>query len=328
MKTTKIICTIGPASEKVQTLNEMVKNGMNVARLNFSHGTYANHAKLIKNVRSVSKKLNTPVVILQDLQGPKIRVSELKKPVALKAGRKIIIGKDFTIDADVAKYIKPKQRIFIQDGLIQLLVEKVSDGLVYCKAVNGGSIQSHKGVNLPDTKLPLSSLTPKDIKDLEWGLGQGVDWVAISFVRSTADIAFLKKQISTLKKKGRTPKIVAKIEKPEAVKNINAIIKASDIIMVARGDLGVEVPEEKVPAIQKSIIKKCNRANKSVVVATQMLESMVGSPRPTRAEVEDVADAVLEGADYTMLSEETASGKYPVQATAEMHKIIVEARKK
>ncbi len=323
MKRTQIICTIGPSSQNLNILNEMVKSGMNIARLNFSHGTYASHAKLISNIRTVAKKQKKPILILQDLQGPKIRVGKLRNPITVKTGGKVIIGKDFKIDADVSKFIKPGQRIFIQDGLIQLKVKKVSDGKIECTAVNGGKIQSHKGVNLPDTKLELSSLTPKDIEDLKWGLKHSVDLVAISFVRSVADVAFLKKQIAKFKPK-KSPKIVAKIEKPEAVKNINSIIKAVNIVMVARGDLGVEVPEEKVPGIQKSIIKKCNRAKKPVIVATQMLESMVASPRPTRAEVEDVADAVLEGADYTMLSEETASGKFPVQAAAEMHKIIAE----
>lgn len=319
--TTQIVCTIGPASESVSKLTALVKNGMRIARLNFSHGDYKSHAKLIKNIRGVSKKLKIPVLIMQDLQGPKIRVDELKKPITLKKNQTITIGKDFTIGVDISKSAKVGERVFIQDGLIQLHITKIGKDGVVCKALNGGKILSHKGVNLPDTKLTLPSLTKKDLKDLKWGLNKKFDLVAISFVRSVADIAFLKAQLKGVAKK---PKIVAKIEKPEAVKNIYSIIKSVDMVMVARGDLGVEIPEEKVPKVQRAIIKKCHTLKKPVIVATQMLESMVSSPRPTRAEVEDIADAVLEGASYTMLSEETAFGQYPVEAVAEMKKIIKE----
>ncbi len=320
MKQTKIVATIGPASQSVKVLTEMVKNGMTIARLNFSHGSYENHKLLIRNVRHVSQKLGLPVAIMQDLQGPKIRVKELKRPLMVKKGHKVILGKDFDIDADVIKSLKPGHRIFIQDGLIELVVQKMVGDKVHCRVVNGGQIQSHKGVNLPDSNLKLSGLTDKDVKDLQWGLKQGVDLVAMSFVRTAGDIAQLRGRLKGAK---HMPKVVAKIEKPEAVKNIDSIIKATDFIMVARGDLGVEVPEEQVPLIQNRIIKKCHKAKKPVIVATQMLESMVVSPRPTRAEVSDVADAVLDGANYVMLSEETAFGKYPVEAVREMHKIIV-----
>lgn len=322
MKHTKIVCTIGPASQSVKTLTEMIKAGMGVARLNFSHGSYVSHRLLLKNIRQAMVKTGMHVGIMQDLQGPKIRIKELKRPLAVKKGQTIILGKDFDIDLDIRDSIKPGQSIFIQDGLIQLKAKKVTKDTVQCTVVNGGTILSHKGVNLPDTKLKLPSLTAKDLKDLAWGLDKGFDFVAISFVRSVADIAFLKNLMKKSKSMKPFPKIVAKIEKPEAVINISSIIKASDVIMVARGDLGVEVPEETVPIIQSSIIKKCRKAKKPVIVATQMLESMVTNPRPTRAEVEDVADAVFEGADYTMLSEETAFGKYPVQAVKEMFKII------
>jgi pyruvate kinase len=298
----------------------MIKAGMNVARLNFSHGTYASHALLLKNIALASSKTRISVAIMQDLQGPKIRVKELKRPLPLKPGQKVILGKDFNIDIDISASVKPGQSIFIQDGLIELKIEGVNGRLVHCTAVNAGKIQSHKGVNLPNIKLNVPSLTAKDIKDLHWGLKKNFDMVAISFVRSADDIAFLKKEIK--KANGRKRKIVAKIEKPEAVKNIDSIIKASDFIMIARGDLGVEVPEEQVPLIQARIVKKCNRARKPVIVATQMLESMVVNPRPTRAEVEDVADAAVEKADYVMLSEETAFGKYPVEAVREMRKIV------
>jgi pyruvate kinase len=318
---TQIVCTIGPASDSIPKLTAMIKNGMRIARLNFSHGDYKSHARLIKNIRSVSKKLNMPVLIMQDLQGPKIRVDELKKPITVKKNQIIVIGKDFTIGVDISKEAKVGERVFIQDGLIELKIVKIDKEGVVCKAINGGKIIAHKGVNLPDTKLALPSLTEKDLKDLKWGFTKNFDYVAISFVRSVADTEFLKKQLKGVPRK---PKIVAKIEKPEAVKNIDSIIKSVDMVMVARGDLGVEIPEEKVPKVQRTIIKKCHKYKKPVIVATQMLESMVGSPRPTRAEVEDVADAVLEGASFTMLSEETAFGQYPVEAVSEMQKIIKE----
>jgi pyruvate kinase len=324
MKHTKIIATIGPASDKPKVLKEVIKQGLSIARLNFSHGTYASHKAIITNVRKLSKQLQIPVLILQDLQGPKIRVKELKQPLVAKRGKKITLGKDFAIDADVMTSLKPGQRIFIQDGLIQLKVIKVDGNQAVCLVVDGGKIQSHKGVNLPDTNLKLAGLTAKDLKDLQWGLKQKVDLVAMSFVRSSADIKSLRTKFRGDKHK---PKIVAKIEKPEAVKNIAAIIKASDYIMVARGDLGVEMPEEQVPLIQNRIVKLCRKAKKPVIVATQMLESMVTNPRPTRAEVSDVADAVLDGADYVMLSEETAFGQYPVEAVREMKKIITAAQK-
>lgn len=327
-KRTKIICTLGPASESTSVTRDMVKAGMHVARLNFSHGDYVNHAMLIRNVRAISKKLKERVFILQDLQGPKIRVMELKKPLKVKKGQTVIIGKDFNIDSDISKNIKPGNRVLIQDGLIELKVHKVESYKVYCKVMNSGVIQSHKGVNLPDTKLQLPSLTGKDLKDLAWGLKKGVDWIAVSFVRTAKDVQFTRNQIKQLLPKGSfRPKVVAKIEKPEAIKNINAIIKASDVIMIARGDLGVEMPEEQLPGLQRKIIKLCHQAKKPVIVATQMLESMVTNPRPTRAEVSDVADAVLEGANYVMLSEESAFGRYPVEAVSEMHKIIKETLK-
>lgn len=323
MKRTKIVATIGPASDKLGILTAIVRSGLHIARLNFSHGTYASHLAIIKNVRAINRKLASHVLILQDLQGPKIRVTDMK-PLAVKKGQRVILGKDFSLDANVMADLKPKQRIFIQDGLIELQVETVHKGQVHCVVKNGGKILPHKGVNLPDTKLKLAGLTDKDLKDLQWGLKQEVDLVAMSFVRSAADIIELRKKFRNAKKQ---PKIVAKIEKPEAVKNINSIIKAADYVMVARGDLGVEMPEEQVPLIQNRIVRLCNKARKPVIVATQMLESMVTNPRPTRAEVSDVADAVLDGADYVMLSEETAFGQYPLQAVQEMQKVIIATQK-
>lgn len=323
MKFTKIVCTIGPASEKVPTLTSMVKAGMNVARLNFSHGTYENHAMLIKNVRTVSEKLKQPMAIIQDLQGPKIRVGELKNPVAVKAGAEVIIGKDFKIDFPIHSSVKPGERILIQDGLIQLRVKKVKGKEIVCEVLNGGEVKSHKGVNLPETVVKFPIITEKDIKDLKFGLKQDVDYVALSFVRSKKDIANLRKLIlENNPRKFELPKIIAKIERKEAIEKIDEIIEASDAIMVARGDMGVELQDDVVPVIQKDIISKCLKAAKPVIVATQMLESMVLNPRPTRAEVSDVANAVIDQTHCVMLSEESAFGKYPIEAVSEMARVI------
>jgi pyruvate kinase len=323
MKKTKIVCTLGPTSQSVKTLTEMVKAGMNVARLNFSHGDHQNHAMLIKNIRAVAKKLNTTITIIQDLHGPKIRVLEMKEPINVKVGQTVVIGQDFKLDLDVMKSIRPKQRILIEDGLIELEVEKIIKGKIYCIALSAGKIQSHKGVNLPRTKLKIPILGPKDIEDLKFGLLQDVDYVALSFVRTSQDVKNLRQFIEKYNPKNlQKPLIIAKIEKPEAVKNFDSVLKQTDAVMVARGDLGVEMPENRVPIIQKTIIQKCLRASKPVIVATQMLDSMIRNPRPTRAEVSDVANAVIDQADCVMLSGETAFGKFPVKAVAEMAKII------
>lgn len=322
-KKTKIVCTLGPASQSVKVLTDMVRAGMNVARLNFSHGDHQNHALLIRNIRAVAKKLNTTVTIIQDLHGPKIRVLDMSEPLNVKVGQQVVIGQDFKLDLDVMKSIRPKQRILIEDGLIELEVEKVGRGKVYCVALSAGKIQEHKGVNLPRTRLKIPILTGKDIEDLKFGLKQNVDYVALSFVRSRQDVQNLRKLIERFNPKNFLPPMVlSKIEKPEAVKNFDGILKISDAIMVARGDLGVEMPENQVPIIQKSIIQKCLKAAKPVIVATQMLDSMIRNPRPTRAEVSDVANAVIDQADCVMLSGETAFGKYPVKVVTEMARII------
>lgn len=323
MKKTKIVCTLGPTSQSVKTLTEMVKAGMNVARLNFSHGDHENHALLIKNIHAVAKKLGTSITIVQDLHGPKIRVLEMKEPLSVKVGQSVIIGQDFKLDLDVMKSIRPKQRILIEDGLIELEVEKIIKGKIHCVALSPGKIQSHKGVNLPRTKLKIPVLSAKDIEDLKFGLKQDVDYVALSFVRTRQDIIKLRNLINKYNPSSLgKPLIIAKIEKPEAVKNFDGILQETDAVMVARGDLGVEMPENQVPIIQKSIIQKCLHAAKPVIVATQMLDSMIRNPRPTRAEVSDVANAVIDQADCVMLSGETAFGKYPVKAVAEMSRII------
>lgn len=329
-KKTKIVCTLGPASQSIKTITEMVKAGMNVARLNFSHGDHENHAMLIKNIRTVAKKLGKTITIVQDLHGPKIRVLEMKKPIDVSVGQSVVIGPKlssselgFSLDLDVMKSIRPKQRILIEDGLIELEVQKIVKGKIYCLVLSPGKIQSHKGVNLPRTKLKIPILTSKDIEDLKFGLKMDVDYVALSFVRNKKDVMNLRKLIKKYNPKNLTePKIIAKIEKPEAVKNFDGILKESDAVMVARGDLGVEMPENQVPIIQKNIIQKCLKAAKPVIVATQMLDSMIRNPRPTRAEVSDVANAVIDQADCVMLSGESAFGKFPVKAVQEMAKII------
>jgi pyruvate kinase len=323
MKKTKIVCTLGPTSQSVKILTEMVKAGMNVARLNFSHGDHENHALLIKNIRRVAKKLNTTITIMQDLHGPKIRVLDMKEPLSVKVGQEVIIGQDFKLDLDVMQSIRPKQKILIEDGLIELEVQRISRGKVICVALSPGKIQEHKGVNLPRTKLHIPILTQRDIDDLKFGLKQDVDYVALSFVRTAQDVKNLRRLIDKYNPKNfGKPLILAKIEKPEGVKNFDAILKFSDAVMVARGDLGVEMAENQVPIIQKTIIQKCLRAAKPVIVATQMLDSMIRNPRPTRAEVSDVANAVIDQADCVMLSGETAFGKYPVKAVMEMARII------
>ena len=323
MKKTKIVCTIGPTSQSIKALTDMVRAGMNVARLNFSHGDHQNHALLIKNIRAVAKKLNTTITIIQDLHGPKIRVLEMKDPINVKVGQQVVIGQDFSLDLDVMKSILPKQRILIEDGLIELEVQKIGKGKIYCIALSPGKIQSHKGVNLPRTKLKIPILTANDIVDLKFGLQHNVDYVALSFVRTVQDVRNLKKLINRYNPKNfDKPLVLSKIEKPEAVKNFDSILRESDAVMVARGDLGVEMPENQVPIIQKTIIQKCLRAAKPVIVATQMLDSMIRNPRPTRAEVSDVANAVIDQADCVMLSGETAFGKFPVKAVSEMARII------
>jgi len=323
IKKTKIICTLGPSSESVKIITEMVKAGMNVARLNFSHGDHENHRLLIDNIRRVSSKLGVPLAIIQDLHGPKIRIIGLKQPLDVKVGDSLTIGKDFKLDSEVAKFLKPKQRILIEDGLIELEVFKVKGNFVKCVVLSPGKIQNRKGVNLPRTKLKIPILTERDIEDLKFGLKNNVDYVALSFVRTAGDVRRLKLLIKRHGLKNfPEPKIIAKIEKPEAVKNFDQILKEADAIMVARGDLGVEMPESQVPIIQKEIIQKCLKAAKPVIVATQMLDSMIRNPRPTRAEVSDVANAVIDQADCVMLSGESAFGKYPVKAVSEMNKII------
>jgi pyruvate kinase len=323
MKKTKIIATIGPASQDTAMMTKMVKAGMNIVRLNFSHGSYDNHSQLMATIRSVSKATDTSVGILQDLQGPKIRVGNLEQPIEIKTGSTVTIGKDFSMDFDISTSVKAGDRILIEDGLLELTVSKVNGKEIVCKVINGGMVQSHKGINIPDSVTTFPVMTEKDKRDLKFGLENDVDFVALSFVRNREDIDNIKSMIEKWLPRGKTaPLVVAKIEKPEAVTNFDEILEAADAIMVARGDLGVELPDHTVPVIQKDIVAKCNQAGKPVIVATQMLDSMIRNPRPTRAEVADIANAVIDGADCVMLSGESAFGKYPLESVAEMTAVI------
>ncbi|MFA7277956.1 MAG: pyruvate kinase [Candidatus Gracilibacteria bacterium] len=331
-KKTKIVCTLGPASDNPKTLEKMIRAGMNVARLNFSHGEYKNFEKTIKMIRDLSKKLDTPIAILQDLQGPKIRIGEMpKEGVAIKKNETVILstGHDsyttqkttsiFPVQfKDLHKDVGPKDTILIDDGLIELTVEKITGTSIFCRVEADGTIKSHKGINVPTASLSADPLTPKDLKDLEFGIKHDVDYIALSFVRHPSDIIRLKKILASKKSKA---KVMAKIERHEAVKNLEEIVKVSDALMVARGDLGVEIPAEQVPIVQKRMILLCNTYGKPVITATQMLNSMVENARATRAEISDAANAIFDHSDALMLSNETAVGKYPVEAVETLAKV-------
>ncbi|MFH1564196.1 MAG: pyruvate kinase [Nitrospirota bacterium] len=329
MKRTKIVCTIGPASSSHKILKELAEAGMDVVRLNFSHGTHKEHLEVIRNIRRISAEINKPIGILQDLAGPKIRIGSIKKGTVLKEGfvftltTKEIEGDENTASIpyqQLIKEINTGDPIFIDDGRIKLKVIRHDMGKVVCQVVRGGELKSHKGVNFPQTKLSIPSLTPKDIEDLNFGIEEGVDLIGLSFVRCVEDIKGLQK----LLKERRIP-IIAKIEKKEAVENISEILKVADGIMVARGDLGVETSLAKVPLVQKGAILEANLFGKPVITATQMLESMVEEDIPTRAEVTDIANAIFDSTDALMLSAETAIGKYPVQCVKTMVEIALEA---
>lgn len=329
-KKTKIVCTIGPATEAEETLSKLLKAGMNVMRLNFSHGDFAEHGLRVKNLRAAVEKTGITAAILQDLGGPKIRIGMFKtEAVMLKEGAKFTITTD-AIEGDetrvsvnypnFAKEVAKGHIVFLHDGKKKLEVLDVKGNDVICKVIVGGEIKGKRGVNLPDSDLSISSLTDKDRKDLEFGIKNKVDFVALSFVRHPEDITELREILKKAKSQAR---IIAKVETPQAIKHIDEIIALADGVMVARGDLAIEVPAEQVPALQKMIIKKCNEAGKSVITATQMLESMIKSPVPTRAEVSDVANAIIDGTDAVMLSEETALGDYPVEAVQLMSRVSV-----
>jgi len=326
---TKIVATVGPASNTKEKLKELIIAGVDVFRLNFSHGTHEGHLAVIQLIRELNEEMNGNVAILQDLQGPKIRVEMVEENgVQLEVGAQITITTEPVLGTaqlvstsykNLPHDVRPGDMILIDDGKLELRALSTTNTEVVAEVVYGGILKSRKGINLPFTNVSAPSLTEKDYKDLIFGLENDVDWIALSFVRTADDVIELKRIIAD---KGKASKIVSKIEKPQAVDNIDAIIEVSDAIMVARGDLGVEILMEDVPAVQKTLVHKCNAAGKPVIVATQMLESMIESPRPTRAETNDVANAVLDGADAVMLSAESASGMYPVLSVQSMSRII------
>jgi pyruvate kinase len=332
---TKIVATVGPACSSPENLLALVKTGVDIFRLNFSHGSHEDHKKVIDSLVAINEKYDFHIGILADLQGPKLRVGKVQEGgILLKAGDLIRFTNEKCIGTKEKVYMSYKQfaqdvnvgeRVLCDDGKLVFDVvetDKVSE--VILKSVYGGLLQSNKGVNLPDTNVSLPCLTEKDLIDLEFILTQPVNWIALSFVRKDADVYELIKKIE---ERGHSAKVISKIEKPEAVKNIKDIIKASNAIMIARGDLGVEVPMEKVPSIQKRIIKMCIQRARPVIVATQMMESMITNPSPSRAEITDVANAVLDGTDAVMLSGETSVGAHPVEVVKAMNKIILEAEK-
>lgn len=330
----KIVATLGPSTSSKETIKQAIESGMNVARLNFSHGSHEGHLKNIEYIRTLSQELNVPVAILQDLQGPKIRVGRFPNgSIVLKVGDVVemtpepVEGSEKLIPCDLKELLSIVSvgfKVLLDDGLIELVIEKIKETSIVLRVVYGGLLKDRKGINIPEAKLPIKSLTEKDLIDLKFGLENKVDYVALSFVRHGRDIRYLRELIELEKSEA---KIVAKIEMLEALENLDEIIRLSDAVMVARGDLAVEVGQTRLPGIQKKIITMCNDMNKPVITATQMLDSMVENPRPTRAEITDVANAVLDGTDALMLSAESASGKYPFKTIQTMHEIIAEVEK-
>jgi pyruvate kinase len=329
-KKTKIVATVGPTSESKEMLHALANAGVNVFRLNFSHGTHADHLARLTKIREINEEFGFNLAILQDLQGPKIRIGLVaeKDGVLIEPGNKLILSNTEVLGTaekvstpydGMYNDVKIGDRILMDDGKLEVLVTGIDGTDVITEVIYGGYLKSKKGVNLPNTRVSMPSVTAKDYEDLDFGLENNVEWVALSFVRTASEILKVKEYITN---KGKSARLIAKIEKPEAIANIDEIIAATDAIMVARGDLGVELPAEEVPMIQKMIVEKCNKAGKPVIVATQMLESMIESPRATRAELNDVANSVLDGADAVMLSAETASGKYPILAVDSMSRTI------
>lgn len=334
MLRTKIVCTIGPASRDVAMLRELMLAGMDVARLNFSHGDQSYHGENIERIRAVAAEVGKPVAILADLQGPKLRVGQIEgEGVPLITGEEVILttrpilGRKGVVPVQYARFpeeVEPGDRILIDDGLLELKVLSTGEAEVACQVITGGLLESNKGINLPRASHAIPAITDKDRSDLRFVLERQVDWVAISFVRLPDEVRELKGLIQEFSASHAVP-VVAKIEKPEAVDNIDGIIEVADAVMVARGDLGIETSPETVPIVQKMIIAKCNAVGKPVITATQMLDSMIRNPRPTRAEASDVANAILDGSDAIMLSGETAVGKYPLEAVRTMVRIAQEA---
>ena len=333
IKKTKIVCTLGPASENEETLRELIKNGLNVCRLNFSHGSHEEHKGRMDLVKKLREELNMPTAILLDTKGPEIRTGKFDVPeVFLEEGQTFTITmKDVIGDKErctvsykgLANDVKPGDTILIDDGLVGLTVKEVNNDDIVCEVQNSGIVKNHKGVNVPGVKVNLPAITEKDRSDIEFGIEQGIDFIAASFVRKVSDVLAIREILE--ENNAEHIKIISKIENQEGVENLDEIIEVSDGIMVARGDLGVEIPTEEIPVVQKLMIKKCNEAGKPVITATQMLDSMIRNPRPTRAEVTDVANAIYDGTDAIMLSGETAAGKYPVEAVKTMATIAKRA---
>lgn len=329
-KKTKIVCTMGPSTDSDDILRELILNGLNVCRFNFSHGSHEEHKERMDRTKRIRKELNAPVAILLDTKGPEIRTGDFEEPIELVEGDKFVVTMDDCVGnrerctvsyKDMAKDLKVGDTILIDDGLVSLKVVEISGQDIITRVENSGKVSSKKGVNLPGVEVNLPAITEKDREDIEFGIEQGIDFIAASFVRKAADVLEIRK---ILEEKGATDiQIFSKIESQEGVDNIDAIIQVSDGIMVARGDMGVEIPSEEVPIVQKMIISKCNELAKPVITATQMMDSMIRNPRPTRAEVTDVANAIYDGTDAIMLSGETAAGKYPVEAVKAMNRIAI-----
>jgi pyruvate kinase len=332
MRRAKIVCTLGPASESQAAIEELIRTGLDVARLNFSHGDHDFHRMLVNRVRAAAGAVGKPVAIMQDLQGPKIRCLKMENGgVMLEEGAETIITIDDilgtaarfgTLYKSLPRDVKPGELILLDDGNMTLEVLSKDERDVRCRVIFGGLLKDKKGINLPNSDVSAPSMTEKDIRDAHFGAEVGVDAVALSFVRTRNDVRMLRRELAHAKSR---PLVIAKLEKPQAIEELEGILEESDGVMVARGDLGVEMPTEKVPTLQKLIVEEANRRGKLVIVATQMLESMITNPRPTRAEASDVANAVLDGADAVMLSAETASGKHPSRVVEIMSKIVVEA---
>jgi pyruvate kinase len=334
MRRAKIVCTLGPSSESQAAIEELIRAGLDVARLNFSHGDYDFHRMLVNRVRAAAGAVGKPVAIMQDLQGPKIRCLKMENgAVMLEEGAETIITIDDilgtaqrfgTLYKSLPRDVKPGELILLDDGNMTLEVLSKDDRDVRCRVIFGGILKDKKGINLPNSDVSAPSMTEKDIRDAHFGAELGVDAVALSFVRTRNDVRMLRRELAHAKSR---PLVIAKLEKPQAIDELEGILEESDGVMVARGDLGVEMPTEQVPTLQKLIVEEANRRGKLVIVATQMLESMITNPRPTRAEASDVANAVLDGADAVMLSAETASGKHPPRVVEIMSKIVVEAER-
>jgi pyruvate kinase len=332
LRRTKIVATLGPASNSPEMIRRLILAGMDVARLNFSHGSYNEHARTVANLRGICSELGVPITILQDLQGPKVRIGQLPGgEFRLEPGATLsLVPEDEFQDQPAsvpidyphaAEEATVGMQVLLDDGLLELRVVEIRNRSLICRVIEGGLLKSRKGVNFPSLNLRMPSLTEKDIQDLKFGLDQDVDWISLSFVRNAADIRALKAMTESL---GRRKPVIAKIEKPQAVEQLEAILSETDGVMVARGDLGVEMSPEKVPLLQKLIIEQCNRRGLPVITATQMLESMIQEPRPTRAEASDVANAIIDGTDAVMLSGETAVGAHPVKAVEMMARIARE----